>query len=419
MQLISGQSILPIVFQHAEESALLRNVRRVLVRAPHVKLRHLRRLDERLAAHLDGVAVAGEFGWKLCLEALENPGIGEVFCATVRAIEDRNAQGLDKLLALAEAVPASQSGLLSAFGWVSSQFLHGTIKDLLVAAGPFRRQVGLGACAMHRVDPGAALVAALDDSDALLRARGLRVAGECGRRDLLAACVTALADDDDVCRFWAASSCALLGKRGEAIDVLKNIALQAGLAGLRALRLALKMINAAQANALLKVIAQDPSHIRLLIHGVGIAGDPHDVPWLIRQMTDTKLARLASEAFSFITGLDLAYLDLDRKPPEYVESGPNDDPEDANVARDDDDSLPWPDPVRIQAWWDVNQQRFQPGVRYFIGERVSVQHCQKVLREGYQRQRMAAAEYLCLLQSGTRLFPTSAPAWRQQRWLEL
>jgi hypothetical protein len=34
-----------------------------------------------------------------------------------------------------------------------------------------------------------------------------------------------------------------------------------------------------------------------------------------------------------------------------------------------------------------------------------------------QRQRILAAHYLCLLDPGTPLFNTSAPAWRQQRWL--
>lgn len=49
-----------IIQQHAEEAAHLRHMRSNLVSAPHVKLRHLRRLDDRLAAHLDGLAVAGE-----------------------------------------------------------------------------------------------------------------------------------------------------------------------------------------------------------------------------------------------------------------------------------------------------------------------------------------------------------------------
>lgn len=417
MQATSRPHVLPVVQQHAEESAVLRNVRSVLVAAPHVKLRHLRRLDDRIAAHLDGLAVAGELGWKLCEAALENPGVGEVFAATVRAIEDKNSNGLDKLLALVEAVPESQSGLISALGWVSAQFLQGTIKSLLASSPPFQRQIGIAACAMHQVDPAAALDAAIVDADASLRARGLRVAGAGGRRDLLAVCLKALADEDIACRFWAAYSAALLGDRHKAIDVLKEISLREGPFRVHALRLVLKLVDAPQARLLLKTLAADLATIRLLIQGAGIAGDPHYVPWLIKQMDDAKLNRLAGESFSFITGLDLAYLDLDGKPPEDVESGPNDDPDDPDVSMDPDDSLPWPDPAKIMAWWEANAQRFSAGVRHFMGEPVSIANCAQVLRDGYQRQRIAAAEYLCLLQPGTRLFPTHAPAWRQQRWL--
>ncbi len=135
-------------------------------------------------------------------------------------------------------------------------------------------------------------------------------------------------------------------------------------------------------------------------------------PYLTRGVT-----RLAGEAFTFITGLDLAHLDLDRKPPASVESGPNDNPEDDNVDMDPDDSLPWPDLERLQRWWSANQARFVAGTRYFMGEPVSRNHCLRVLKEGFQRQRIAAAEYLSLLQPGTPLFNTAAPAWRQQRWL--
>ena len=135
-------------------------------------------------------------------------------------------------------------------------------------------------------------------------------------------------------------------------------------------------------------------------------------------MADQKTTRLAGASFSFITGLDLAYLDLERKPPEGVELGPTDTPEDDDVGMDLDDNLPWPDPDGIQKWWDANKQRFQLGVRYFMGEPVGVENCQRVLREGFQHQRIAAAQYLCLLRAGTPLFNTSAPAWRQKRWLD-
>ena len=184
-----------------------------------------------------------------------------------------------------------------------------------------------------------------------------------------------------------------------------------------ALRLMLKVLDLPSAQQLLKTIAHDPANKRLLVQGAGIAGDAQYLPWLIGQMADDKFTCLAGESFSMITGLDLAYLDLECKPPENVEAGPTENPEDENVAMDQDDSLPWPDAAKIQAWWQANQAHYPQGVRYFMGEPISAPHCQKVLREGYQRQRIAAAEYLCLLSSGTILFNTSAPAWRQQRWL--
>lgn len=411
------ESIPLVIRQYAEESAHLCHMRSILASAPHVKLHHLRRLDDRLAAHLDGLAVAGEYGSSMCDAALESPGVGEVFAAAVRAIEEKDERRLDKLFALVGAVPEAEPGLISAFGWVSAQYLQGAGGKLLASMEPFRRQAGIATCVMHRVDPGAALTQSLTHPEPQLRARTLRAVGELGRRDLLAACVNALQDGDAACRFWAAHSTIMLGDRGKAIDALTSIALQEGPNRIRTLQLLLKVISAARANELLKVLARDSSNMRLLIQGAGIAGDPYYIPWLIKRMDDLKLTRLAGESFSFITGLDLAYLDLERKPPEGVEFGPNDDPEDENVAMDEDDSLPWPDPVKIQAWWDANKSRFTNGERYFMGEPVTREHCIRVLKEGYQRQRIAAALYLCLLEPGTKLFPTSAPAWRQQRWL--
>ena len=134
-----------VVQQHVDDVVSLRNSRTYLVAAPHVRLHQLRRLDDRLAAHLDGLAVAGEYGAKLASMALESPETGEVFTAIVRAIEDRNAVGLDKLIALSEAIPASRRGTLSAFGWVSAASLRGITRALLKSPNAWRREIGLAA----------------------------------------------------------------------------------------------------------------------------------------------------------------------------------------------------------------------------------------------------------------------------------
>jgi uncharacterized protein (TIGR02270 family) len=417
MSASTAKPIRVVVQQHAEESAHLRHVRSVLVAAPHVKLHHLRRLDDRIAAHLDGLAVAGEFGSQLGEAALETPGVGEVFAAAVRAIEENDQRRLDKLFALVGAVPEAQPGLISAFGWVSAPNLQGVVAMLLGSKEPFKRQAGLAACAAHGVDPAGALDQAITHPAPPLRARALRTAGELGRRDLLAACQKGTHDEDAGVRFWAARTALLLGDRDRAVGVLEGLAVAPGGFRDRALRLVLKALDLPSAQLLLKTVAQDPASKRLLIQGAGIAGDPQYLPWLIGQMADNKFARLAGESFSMITGLDLAYLDLERKPPEAFEAGPSENPDDENVEIDPDDSLPWPDVAKLQAWLQANPARFQSGTRYFMGAPPSVAHCRQVLREGFQRQRAAAAEYLCLLQPGTPLFNTRAPAWRQQRWL--
>ena len=412
---VSGRAvILPrIVARHVEDAALLAHQRRALVLAPHVRLHHLRRHDDRLAAHLDGVSVAGPAGLAMCEAALAEPGYGEMFCATAAALAADAPRALYKLLALSEAVPALAPGMAEALGWVSAQYLRATIRELLVSVSPCRRALAIAACALHQVDPGAALAQAVDAADVPLRACALRVAGECGRTDLVGRCLDALADDDAGCRFWAARSLLFLGQTERAMAVLDGFASEAAPLRADALALLLKHGAAAAVEAALHGLAADPNRLRLLVQGTGIAGDPYCVPWLIRQMHDAATARCAGEAFALITGLDLAWLDLDRPPPPDVQA---EEPQD-DAATGSDADLPWPDPVRINEWWQANQHRFQPGTRYFMGQPPTPDHCRAVLRDGYQRQRIAAAEYLCLLAPGSRLFPTAAPAWRQSRWL--
>jgi len=106
------QLIPTVVQQHAEEAVTLRTTRSYLVTAAHVQLFDLARADERLAAHLDGLAVAGDEGSKTALDAVQedpDPGLGEFFTAMVCAIEDRNEHRLEWLLDRAEASPPSPS----------------------------------------------------------------------------------------------------------------------------------------------------------------------------------------------------------------------------------------------------------------------------------------------------------------------
>ncbi len=347
-----------IIEQHVEEAGFLWGQRSNAVNEPHYDLNDLIKLDDRVAAHLDGIVVAGEYAVGVCDAILENAGLGEIFTTTVRAIVDKDQNRLDNQFALVEAAPEFLPGLYSAFGWVSAPYLQGIVAALLSSKQPLRQQVGIVACVMHQVDPGTALTETMASEEPMLRARAFRAAGELGRRDLLEMCINGLQDTNVVCRFWAGWSAILLGERDKALSVLNDIVLSFNAFRQHAMHLVLKILSLPNAQQLLKKIAQEPSNKRLLIQGAGISGDVQYLPWLINQMDDEQSSRLAGESFSLITGLDLAYLDLERDSSSDKNIDSNEDPEDEKIVVDSDDNLPWPDPEKLQAWWDINKSRF-------------------------------------------------------------
>jgi uncharacterized protein (TIGR02270 family) len=408
-----------IVQQHAEECAMLRHVRSVLVRAPHVRIHQLRRLDERIAAHLDGLVVAGDYGASLCMAALERPGAGEIFACAALALERRDHGTLGRLLSLAAVLPDAKRGLLSAFGWASADLLKGEVAPMLASGDPLRRELGLGACRLHGVDPGPPLTAALRNEDAGLRIEALRSTAALGRVDLIDLTRDAHRDNEPQVRRHAAITATVLGDRGTMLRCLMETAQQEAADNSVELALALQASEFDAARQLVRALAPGatagPS--RRLMRACGLLGDAQRVPWLIGLMNDDRVARLAGEAFSMITGADLAALDLERKPPQDFMSGPSDDAEEADVALDDDESLPWPDQDRVQCWWRSVADKVPVGQRLFLGQAPSIECARQALREGFQRQRITAARWCCLLAPGTQLFATAAPAWRQQRRL--
>ena len=146
--------ITTIVSEHLEEAAWLCSQRAYLVSVPHVNLKYLGRQDERLDAHLDGVAVSGDFGTQQMITALESPKRGSIFVATVRSIDNSDFGLVRRLFALAKSLPEAEAELISAFGWVSGKTLKGIAGELLNHADPFCKCVALAAYAKHRVDPG-------------------------------------------------------------------------------------------------------------------------------------------------------------------------------------------------------------------------------------------------------------------------
>lgn len=406
-----------IIDQHAEEAAFLWLLRSEVVHAPHYDLADLAKLDDRVEAHLDGLRIAEDYGWQAVSENLQAEEAGEVFAAAILALEGNSIDHIQLVYDTVEKIPETLPGLVSALGWVAPQNLQGKVNGLLVSDKPLWRRVGIRACAIHRVDPGKFLDQAIEDDVISLKTSAIRTAGEVGRVDLKPNLLGLLNHPDHTVRFWAAWSAVLLGDRGPAITILRDEIESNGLFCERAMHAALPLMDGEAVKSTLKVLAENKETLRQAIKGIGISGDPRYVPWLIQQMQDPKLARVAGESFSFICGVDLAYQDLECDLPEEAAAGPTESPDDENVAMDPDEDLACPDTQLVAQWWRDNSHRFSPGQRYLYGLVNSEEQCQAVLRTGTQRLRYLAAMLSALRQPSVKLFETRAPGKRQQKLL--
>jgi uncharacterized protein (TIGR02270 family) len=403
-----------VVAQHAEEAAFLWTRRNRAVHEPHFSLDDLAALDERVEAHLDGLRVARDVGWRYCSANLATVGPGEVFAQGVLAFGSGDLDRMRETLHAACASPAAIPGLVSALGWLDYESVARWIEALVTAKSPALRTIGIAAAAIHRQDPASSLAAAVADPDTTLCARALRAVGELKRDDLVSQVRAQLQSNDAGCRFWAAWALTLNRDR-HGLTELTNWFRQTAPFCPQALRLGLRAMKLEDSRKWISAMAERPEHLRCAVIGAGVVGDPMSIPWLIRRMESVELARLAGEAFTMITGIDLAYHDLNQDEP----------PSDADIEGtigaiselDYESNLPWPSTSRVERWWQENRQSFVSGTRYLAGKVISEPSARTILVYGKQRQREAAALELALLNPDEVPFEVRARGSRQQAML--
>lgn len=404
-----------VLEEHLEEVNFLFAQRELLLTSPRHTLNDLNACEQRLLAHLDGLLIGESEVYKLLLPKFIQGEVGEVFAAAyiVLATSDATwldllarmyfdkAQGpvLDGLAAALRLTPhtANVSTVIAPWFQVSRAELRAISLNIL----RFRHDLSVvqlnAAITMRSVDHW--IQKALYDPSAVVQARACRTVGELGRADLVPQLQALHSSKDEAVAFWSCWSAALLGDLS-AVTALKRFAVVPAYTD-DALAVALRRLSPQAAGQWLEELAQDEVNVRLVIQGVGIAGDPVFVPGLISSMSMPELARIAADSFCTITGISLADAKLEATPPPVNDDDP--------VQTDPDDELPWPDSQRVFEWWQSNGARYERGVRYLLGRPVTPEHLQWVLRYGNQKQRYGAALDLAMLNPGTPLFATDAP----------
>ncbi len=403
-----------ILAEHADEAAGLWSLRQALARRPQMRLADLAEHDERIEAHLDGLRLAGSNGWRVASEiSAQAPGPASLFVLAALACEADEADV--RRSAIAESVladPAVVAGVVAGFTWVITPRTASASTTWWQADAPSLRYVALGIDVACGRDPAERLTAACTHVDAALRARALRAAGELGRSDLLDRCRKAMTDADPVCRSAALWSLVLLG--GDAGTALRTHATRVtDQWAERLVDLGARRLPRATVMDWLNLAAAKPDHLRHAVQLAGGHGDALVMPWLLMQLHVPVVARLAGQAFSQITGVDLEDAGLSGTPPAGFRAGPTDDPADSDVAPDPDEFLPWPDAAKVAAWWKHHADSIPVGVRHLLGRPLTSDHLDAILRSGTQPQRAAAAIERVLLAPGSLHFDVLAPAARQ------
>ena len=132
-----------------------------------------------------------------------------------------------------------------------------------------------------------------------------------------------------------------------------------------------------------------------------------------------ELARVAGESFSMITGVDLAYDDLETDAPEGFQAGPNDNP-----GRRERRPGPGRGPALARPRADpatggrTTAPALPPAPATCSAARFDEAACQHALAAGFQRQRRAAAFELALARPEAPLFNWRQPARAQQRFVK-
>lgn len=406
-----------VIEEHAEETAFLWQQRDAAVRAPDYDIEELAEIDDRVEAHLDGLRIGGGKSWSTCKD-LGWDLAGEYFTAMSIAILLSRQNLGDEVIAAAEGDKEAIRGVVSALGWVEPRLLNGLVKDLLLSDSPYRRMIGISACALHRVHPRTHLFNALQSDDSVLLARALKAAGELGDIESLHLVKLHLEHPDNDCRFQAARTAVLLGDRS-AVRILSLFVSSDNVFRRDAMNVVFRVLEPAMAQQFIKQLANDKTQLRYALIASGIHGDPIYLPALMRQFANEELARVAGEAFEMITGLNIFRESLEVIPevPDQSQQPGSEDEDDDEEDIGEDMGLVIPDPEKMTPWYEKNKGRFKPGQRYLCGQPVSIESCTAILISGQQRQRQAAALELVLAEPGRQLFETRAMGERQHKLL--
>ncbi|VUD66211.1 hypothetical protein TDB9533_03531 [Thalassocella blandensis] len=386
--------------RYVDDASFLWLLRSIAVKQPHYDQQDLNELEGRINQQLNGLYISPDDVWTVCESALALEEPGEVFTAAMVAFRSLDALKIQQVVEVGVSSVENLKGLASALVWMPGKLSDPWLQRFIRSKDLEHKFLAILVCSLQRRDPGELLLSMLQREDCLqhtdLHARCLRLIGELKRSDLMPALNSAMDAEEGAIKFWSRWSAILLGNKAVVGDLLDYINPDDSLCD-KAIQLFFRAAPHDQAKAAISSLAGQPETVRFAIKGAAALGDPQVIPWLINVMDQPEYARVAGEAFTQITGIDLEANKLDLEVPDLP------DLEDEDVELDDDENLAWPNVEKLKVLWQKYHKTFAPGQRYLLGKKIDVFHLKEVLRTGFQRHRAAASLELSIADRGLKL----------------
>ncbi len=412
--------MMDVLEEHLDEAAFLWSQWERALRSPSYDLAETSELEERLLAHLDGLVVGGEVAAaELLLPALETSDSERISSAAFALLAGTGKRELEETLAVFDGGDAVQrSGVARALELSEREGLDAALRKRLTAEDPSLRTLAFEVLSfrgavptetrtewLHRDSP-AQVIAALRDPRPL-------------PKELAQGILSALLVDPRPGVREAAFMAGLLAGVRAAWKACRKIAEEGG-AGRRQCLLVVAMGAEERDVEWMVGLLRDEKLRPDVLWALGFSGQPRAAEACLEWMGDGKVAALAGEAFSAITGLKVekAYQWLPPREPESLVPLEQEDLN-ANLVPGPEESLPVPLREAVEGWWRQARKDFERGARYLRGRKLGAGELLEALRTEPMRRRSALALEVAIRGKGASPLQTRALTNRQRDELSL
>lgn len=389
------EPIWDVVEEHLDEAAFLWTQWEAALASPRWTIAEIAAgPEERLRAHLDGVAVAGPAAdASLLAPALADPDAGRVAAAAaVLAAGGR----LEPLRAAVK--PDAARAIARALGLALAGDAEKRLVRWLDDPDPGAQAVAIDALAFRGAAPAPDVRALLGAADPALRLAVLRaspILGDGARQAVEAA----LDDPDPALRDAAVEAGLRLGLRPAWAACQR--AADAG----RATPLALEVLAASGDPADLERIAaaaRAPELRRAALFAAGLSGRARGAALCAEHLGDPSAGRAAGEGLWAVTGLEIAGA-YEAPEPEEPDEPVALEAEDLDrpALPPEDAALPLPDAGAVLAWWREARARFPDGPRWLEGRPWTAEEALRAFGAGPTRRRHAIGRELAVRSRGS------------------